>query len=179
MLTKNVILCVAAASCFAITGLTSQAADAEPEAVKKFKSTITANDKTILRAAHPLGKYKEATFDADGYKLVKAKHQLSYTVTWTGKEEKEKKDFDTTFQFLFTLTQDGAIDELEITVPKDTCPSKAFKAGNIAAGVFRAQVKKRLEEVTDDEELLKKLKKMDADELLAVWLKYADRKPKK
>ena len=46
-------------------------------------------------------------------------------------------------------------------------------------GVFRAQVKKRLEDVTDDEELLKKLKKMDADELLAVWLKYADRKPKK
>jgi len=178
MFHKKHILIVAIVCCLTITGVHSFAlADDVPDSVKKIQTSISGQDKIILRAAHPLGKFKEATFE--DYKTVKGKHELTYAITWNGKEDKKEKEFSTTFTFLFTLDKDGAIDELELAVIKDTCPSKAFKGADIAAGVFRAQVKKRLEDVSDDEELIKKLKTMDADGLLAVWIKYADKKPKK
>lgn len=177
--TNPVRMTIVVLSCLAVSAWAgpARAADEEPEGVKKFKKTVEAEAKTILRVAHPLGKYKDIAFD--GYKKTDQKHELTYTVNWTGKEKNEEKDFATTFTFTVRLDKDGEIDELEIAVPKDTCPSKAFKGANIAAGVFRAQVKNTVTAVIDDKELLAKIDKLDADGLLAVWLKYVGRKPKK
>jgi len=178
MFRKNPILCVAAMNLLALVSVQSLVAAADvPDAVKKVQTTISGQAKTILRVAHPLGKFTECAFD--DYRSANGKHELTYTITWNGKEEKQQKEFSTSFAFLFTFDQEGAIADMEISVPKDTCKSKAFQGADIAARIFRAQVKKRLQDVSDDEELLKKLKTMDADALLAVWIKYADKKPKK
>lgn len=177
--TQMMCLTRAVAGCLAMTVLSAPAcaADEEPDSVKKFKKFVESEAKTILRVAHPLGKYKDIAFDS--YKKSGEKHELAYTINWTGKEKKEEKDFATTFTFTVQFDKDDEIDELEIAVSKDTCPSKAFKGANIAAAVFRAQVKNTVTAVIDDKELLEKIDKMDADGLLAVWLKYVNRKPKK
>jgi hypothetical protein len=164
--TKSVRLAVVAAALALLTGVTARAD--EPEGVKRFKKTVETEAKTILRTAHPLGKYKDARFDA--YKKTDKGHELTYTIDWTGKDD---KDFATTLTFAFTLKNDE-IDELTVT----TKDSGAFKGANVAIVALRAQLKKKLKEVSDDKELLEKLDKMDAADLLAVWLKFADRKAK-
>lgn len=166
-----------AAVCVVSFAAPARAADDEPAAVKKFKKTVESQAKTVLRIAHPLGKYKDVAFD--GHKEADGKHELTYTVNWTGKENKEEKDFATTFTFTVRFDKDDAVDELAVAVAKDTCPTKAFKGADVVAGVFRAQVKKRVADFTDDKAVIEKIDKMDGDGLLAVWIKYADRKPKK
>jgi hypothetical protein len=144
------------------------ARDDEPEGAKRFKKTLEAKAKTVLRVAHPLAKYKDARFDS--YKKTDKGHELTYTIDWTGKDD---TDFSTTLTFTFTLKNDE-IDELTITTKDAT----AFKGPNAVVAVFRTQVMKKLKEITDDKDLFEKVEKMDADNLLAVWLKYADRKAK-
>ena len=162
----SVRVTVAAAALALFTGVAARAD--EPDGVKRFKKTVEAEAKTILRTAHPLGKYKDGRFDA--YKKTDKGHELTYTIDWTGKDD---KDFATTLTFTFTLKNDE-IDDLTIT----TKDSGAFKGANVALVALRAQVKKKLKEVADDKELLEKVDKLDAADLLAVWLKYADRKAK-
>jgi hypothetical protein len=177
--TTSLRLALALMSGLAITTVASAArpADEEPDAVKKFKQTVEAQAKTILKLSHPLGKYKDIDFD--GYKKVGPKHELTYTINWTGKEKGEAKEFATTYTFTVGLDKNDAIDGVEIAVAKDTCPSKAFAGANFVVGVFRVQVKKKVSAVTDDKELLEKIDKMDADALLGAWLKYVDAKPRK
>jgi hypothetical protein len=156
---------------------TAPAADDEPEGVTKFKATVEAQGKVILKAAHPLGKFKQIC--CDGYARKCGKHELTYTVTWAGKEQKQAKEFATTLTLTFALDAAGKVADLEVAVAKDTSPAKPFRAAELAAGVFRAQVKNLVTAVIDDKDLLAKVDKMDADGLLAVWLQFVDRKPKK
>lgn len=150
----------------------------EPEAVERTKRLIESEAKTILRAAHPLGKFTDADFS--GYTDKSSVHEIVYTVNWKGKEKKEVMDFATKFAFLCTYDKDGDIGMIVVEVRADSCPSKAFRGANIVARVLRKQINKRLEDLgIEDEDLIKSLDKLDADGLLAVWLMYADRKKKK
>jgi hypothetical protein len=153
----------------------ARAADEEPAAVKKTKQLIDSESKTILRAAHPLGKFKEAGCD-DVARKDKA-YELTYTFHWLGKEGDKEKEFTTKLAFLVEYDKNDDIDKLAIDVKDDTSQVKPFSGADLSAGLLRVSVKKRLKELdVKDEELLKSLDKLDAKGLLEVWLKYKDRK---
>jgi hypothetical protein len=155
-------------------GTPARAADEEPAPVKKTKQLIDDESKTILRAAHPLGKLKEAKYDDVAHK-DKA-YELAYTFRWLGKEGDKEKEFTTKLAFLVEYDKNDDIDKLTIDVKDDTSPAKPFSGADLSAVVLRGLVKKRLKELeVKDEEVLKSLDKLDAKGLLEVWLKYKQR----
>jgi hypothetical protein len=162
----------------AVAAMPVRGADEEPNGVQKFKSTLEKHGKLILKIAHPLGKYNEVKFDS--YQKVDQGHELTYTILWTGKENMKVTDFATMFAFQFKLTAADKLEALQITVLKDTSPTKAWKASNLALGPIRVPLKNSLQLVVDDQDLLKQVDgTTKAEGLLAIWLTHEDRKLKK
>lgn len=149
--------------------------DDESEGVKKFKMTVAGQGRTILALAHPLGKYRGLAFD--DYKKNGDLREMACTIGWIGTKQ---ENFATTFAFNFKLGINDQVEALKIDVPKDTCPTKAWKGSNLVLGPFRIKVKNKIQQYVDDEDILKSVDRITrAEGLLELWLMYVDRVPKK
>jgi hypothetical protein len=155
-------------------GASARAADEDPPAVTRTKKLIDDEGKTILRAAHPLGKFKDAA--CDGTVKKDKGYEIPYTFRWLGKDGDKEKEYVTKLAFLVDYDKDDNIDRLTIEVKDDTAPAKAFSGADASAGLLRLLVKKRLKELqVKDEVVLKSVDKLDAKGALEMWLKYQGR----
>jgi hypothetical protein len=155
-------------------GATARAADEELPAVVRTKKLIEDEAKLILRAAHPLGKFKDAA--CDGAAAKDKAYEITYTFRWLGKDGDKEKEYATKLAFLVAYDKDDNIDRLTIDVKEDTAPTAAFSGADLSAVVLRGLVKKRLKELgVKDDELLKSVDKLDAEGALEMWLKYKGR----
>lgn len=149
-------------------------AESKPIGVDKLKEVVEDKAKTILRFAHPLGKFKAIEYDS--YRKKGNAHEVTYVCTWMGKENRKPKEFITKYLFSFTVDADGDVDTLTLTIPMDTCKSAPFKAAGFTLGVLRALVKRQLGFIIGKEEAGKIVKGLDAKGLVAVYLKYLAQK---
>jgi hypothetical protein len=179
---RSVLLLVWAATAFLLAS--SCAADDTPELVAEVGRKIEVETKTILRFAHPRGAFKKTTIGKA--RKEEGDYVVPLTVEWTGKgDEKGKgevKDFTTVFDFTVRLDKDGKIDGIGVAVSKDSCPVEAFKGSGIAVRALRVFVKssppgKAIEILKP--KLYEQIDKMDAPELLCLYLQFTTERRKK
>jgi hypothetical protein len=149
----------------------------DPEAVKKARKLLEAESTKIWRLAHPTIR-KVAEFMYSGYSETKDGYLIRYTYLWS----KGDSEHETTLGFRFSSL--GTLWEVEledIIVPMaDSSEVAPFTAANLAAGIIKREIKKRIKKLklpADDLLVSLVAKKLNAKDLAALWLKYREKHP--